>query len=71
MINQIEGEENLEKNTYYYRWNCSKRCLAHKGFENQSHHRGKWAVYLRLVNVEPTGECAVWDWSKSKGILKE
>ena len=31
MINQIESEENLEENTYYYRWNCSKRCLARKG----------------------------------------
>ena len=71
MINQIESEENLEENTYYYRWNCSKKCLARKGFEHQSHHRGKWAVYLRLVNVKPPGERLVWDWSKPKDISKE
>ena len=59
MINQIESEENLDENTYYYRWNCSKRCLARKGFEHQSHHRGKWAVYLRLVNVKPPVELLV------------
>lgn len=71
MINQIESEENLEENTYYYRWNCSKRCLARKGFEHQSHHRGKWAVYLRLVNVKPPLERLVWDWSKPKDISKK
>ena len=71
MINQIEGEENLEENTYYYRWNCSKRCLARKGFEHQSHHRGKWAVYLRLVDVKPPTERLVWDWSKPKDISKK
>ena len=71
MINQIESEENLEENTYYYRWNCSKRCLARKGFEHQSHHRCKWAVYLRLVNVKPPLERLVWDWSKPKDISKK
>ena len=71
MINQIESEENLEENTYYYGWNCSKRCLARKGFEHQSHHRGKWAVYLRLVNVKPPLERLVWDWSKPKDISKK
>ena len=60
MINQIKSEENLEENTYYYRWNCSKNCLARKGFEHQSHHRGKWAIYLRLVGEVPPGEQLIW-----------
>ena len=60
MINQIKNEENLEENTYYYRWNCSKNCLARKGFEHQSHHRGKWAIYLRLVGEIPPGEQLIW-----------
>ena len=60
MINQIKSESNLNKNTYYYRWNCSKECLARKGFEHQSHHRGKWAIYLRLVGVKPPGEQLIW-----------
>ena len=60
MINQIKSEDNLEDNTYYYRWNCSKNCLARKGFEHQSHHRGKWAIYLRLVGEVPPGEQLIW-----------
>ena len=60
MINQIKSESNLDNNTYYYRWNCSKECLARKGFEHQSHHRGKWAIYLRLVGVKPPGEQLIW-----------
>ena len=60
MINQIKSEENLDDNTYYYRWNCSKNCLARKGFEHQSHHRGKWAIYLRLVGEVPPGEQLIW-----------
>ena len=47
------------------------RCLALKGFEHQSHHKGKWAVYLRLVNVKPPLERLVWDWSKPKDISKK
>ena len=60
MINQIKSEDKLEDNTYYYRWNCSKNCLARKGFEHQSHHRGKWAIYLRLVGEVPPGEQLIW-----------
>ena len=60
MINQIKNEDNLDAMTYYYRWNCSKECLAIKGFEHQSHHRGKWAIYLRLVGVKPPGEQLIW-----------
>ncbi len=56
MINQIKNEDNLEAITYYYRWNCSKECLARKGFEHQSHHRGKFAIYLRLVGSIPPPE---------------
>ena len=56
MINQIKSEENLDDNTYYYRWNCSKNCLARKGFEHQSHHRGKFAIYLRLKGIKPPSE---------------
>ena len=26
----------------------SKECLARKGFEHQSHHRGKFAIYLKI-----------------------
>ena len=60
MINQINSESNLNQTTYYYRWNCSKECLARKGFEHQSHHRGKWAIYLRLVGAKPPGEQLIW-----------
>ena len=79
MINQINSESNLNQTTYYYRWNCSKECLARKGFEHQSHHRGKWAIYLRLVGAKPPGEQLIWkdgqktpkdisqkDWKESK-----
>ena len=30
------------------------------GFEHQSHHRGKWAIYLRLVGEVPPGEQLIW-----------
>ena len=56
MINQIKNEDNIDAVTYYYRWNCSKECLARKGFEHQSHHRGKFAIYLRLVGSIPPPE---------------
>ena len=56
MIDQIKNENDLDAMTYYYRWNCSKRCLARKGFEHQSHHRGKFAIYLRLVGSTPPPE---------------
>ena len=56
MLNQIKSEEDLDELTYYYQWNCTKRCLARKGFEHQSHHRGKFAIYLRLVGSTPPPE---------------
>ena len=56
MINQINIEEDLDAKTYYYRWSCSKECLARKGFEHQSHHRGKFAIYLRLKGIKPPSE---------------
>ena len=46
MINQINTEQDLNYKTYYYRWGFSKECLARKGFEHQSHHRGKFAIYI-------------------------
>ena len=44
-----------------------------KGFEHQSHHRGKWAIYLRLVGVKPPGEQLIWKDGQrtSKDISKE
>tara|TARA_B100000989_G_C19338846_1_gene384102 strand:+ start:45 stop:686 length:642 start_codon:yes stop_codon:yes gene_type:complete len=56
MINQIKLEDDLSAGTYYYRWSCSKECLARKGFEHQSHHRGKFAIYLRLKGIKPPFE---------------
>ena len=56
MINQINSEKELNAKTYYYRWSCSKECLARKGFEHQSHHRGKFAIYLRLKGIKPPFE---------------
>ena len=56
MINQINSEKDLNAKTYYYRWSCSKECLARKGFEHQSHHRGKFAIYLRLKGIKPAFE---------------
>ena len=56
MINQINSEKDLNAKTYYYRWSCSKECLARKGFEHQSHHRGKFAIYLRLKGIKPPFE---------------
>ena len=56
IINQINSEKDLNAKTYYYRWSCSKECLARKGFEHQSHHRGKFAIYLRLKGIKPPFE---------------
>ena len=45
MINQINIEEDLDAKTYYYRWSCSKGCLARKRFEHQILNRGGFAIY--------------------------
>ena len=83
MINQINTEQDLNAKTYYYRWSCSKECLARKGFEHQSHHRGKFAIYLRLKGIKPPFEQLIFkdgdipkrdieteDWESTKNYLK-
>ena len=50
MINQINIEEDLDAKTYYYRWSCSKRCLARRGFEHQIHNMGN-LQYIRLKGI--------------------
>ena len=71
MINQINSEKDLNAKTYYYRWSCSKECLARKGFEHQSHHRGKFAIYLRLKGIKPPFEQLIFkDGVIQKKILK-
>lgn len=83
MINQINAEQDLNAKTYYYRWSCSKECLARKGFEHQSHHRGKFAIYLRLKGIKPPFEQLIFkdgdipkrdieieDWESTKNYLK-
>ena len=35
---------------------AAEECLARKGFEHQSHHRGKFAIYLRLKGIKPPFE---------------
>ena len=34
--------------------------MLFRSFEHQSHHRGKWAIYLRLVGEVPPGEQLIW-----------
>lgn len=83
MINQINSEKDLNAKTYYYRWSCSKECLARKGFEHQSHHRGKFAIYLRLKGIKPPFEQLIFkdgdrpkrdieieDWKATKNFNK-
>ena len=83
MLNQINVEDNLNSGTYYYRWSCSKECLARKGFEHQSHHRGKFAIYLRLKGIKPPYEQLIFkdgdrvekditteDWQASENFKK-
>tara|TARA_X000000950_G_scaffold17412_1_gene18905 strand:- start:84 stop:470 length:387 start_codon:yes stop_codon:yes gene_type:complete len=83
MINQIKNEDNIDAMTYYYRWNCSKECLARMGFEHQSHYRGKFAIYLRLVGSIPPPEQLIFkdggrppkditneDWKASDNYMK-
>ncbi len=55
MINQINIEEDLDAKTYYYRWSCSKGCLARKRFEHQIHNRGD-LQYIRLKGIKPPFE---------------
>ena len=61
MIDRLGKEDNLDETTYYYRWSCSKECLAQKGFEHQSHHRGKAAIYLRLKGIAPPSHMVIFD----------
>lgn len=71
MIARLKAEEDLSETTYYYRWSCSKECLALKGFEHQTHHRGKAAIYLRLKGITPPGHMLIEDWSIDKDITEE
>lgn len=71
MISRLEEEEDLSKAAYYYRWECDKECISRKGFEHQSHHRGKAAIYLRLKGIAPPFEMLVEDWNIPKDITQE
>ena len=57
--------------------------VARKGFEHQSHHRGKFAIYLRLKGIKPPFEQLIFkdgdipkrdieieDWESTKNYLK-
>ena len=71
MISRLDEESDLSEPTYYYGWSCSKECLSIKGFEHQSHHRGKAAVYLRLKGIAPPGHMLIEDWTIPKDISDE
>lgn len=71
MIARLMEEEDLSETTYYYRWTCSKECLALKGFEHQSHHRGKTAIYLRLKGIKPPSHMLIEDWTIPSDISVE
>ena len=71
MIKRLTKETDLSQTTYYYRWSCSKECLAMKGFEHQSHHRGKAAIYLRLKGLTPPPHMLIEDWSMPKDITED
>lgn len=71
MIDRLTQESDLSEPTYYYRWSCSKECLSIKGFEHQSHHRGKAAIYLRLKGIAPPPHMLIEDWSIPKDITEE
>ena len=71
MIDRLNEESNLNEETYYYRWSCSKECLSIKGFEHQSHHRGKAAIYLRLKGITPPGHMLIEDWTMPKDITEQ
>ncbi len=71
MIRRLQMEPDLNEPTHYYGWSCSKSCLAQKGFEHQSHHRGKAAVYLRLKGVTPPGHMLIAKWDMPKDISDE
>ena len=42
-----------------------------KGFEHQSHHRGKAAIYLSLKGITPPGHMLIEDWTIPKDISEE
>ena len=71
MINRLVEENDLSEPTIYYGWSCSKECLSLKGFEHQSHHRGKTAIYLRLKGITPPGHMLIDDWTIPKDISEE
>ncbi len=71
MIDRLTKESDLSQPTYYYGWSCSKECLSIKGFEHQSHHRGKAAVYLRLKGITPPAHMLIEDWTIPKDISDE
>ena len=71
MINRLAEENDLSESTYFYRWSCSKECLSMKGFEHQSHHRGKAAIYLRLKGIAPPPHMLIEDWTIAKDVTEE
>ena len=71
MINRLNTENDLSEPTFYYGWSCNKECLAIKGFEHQTHHRGKAAIYLRLKGIAPPGHMLIEDWTMQKDISEE
>ncbi len=68
MIGRLKEESDLSEPTYYYGWTCNKECLSIKGFEHQTHHRGKAAIYLRLKGIKPPGHMLIEDWTIPKDI---
>ena len=71
MINRLNEESDLSQPTYYYGWTCNKECLSIKGFEHQTHHRGKAAIYLRLKGITPPGHMLIEDWTIPKDITED
>ena len=70
MINQINIEEDLDAKKYYYRWSCSKGCLARKGFEHQIHNRGD-LQYIRLKGIKPPFEQLIFKDGGRSPTMKE
>ena len=70
MINQINIEEDLDAKTYYYRWSCSKGCLARKRFEHQIHNRGD-LQYIRLKGIKPPFEQLIFKDGGRPPTMKE
>ena len=71
MLRAISEMDNKDEITTYYGWYCTKECIARKGFEHQTHHRGKTAIYLRLKGITPPVEMLIRDWTIPKDVMDE